>query len=141
MRRLVPSLPAALLALPLLLAACSGSSEGPELPAESAFAEGTCRQAAPDVIAVGRALPRLGEGGAVDKAVKDDLRESQDRLFALSEGAEPQYAPALSALVERIGGVRIRADGNTYEPVLGEGLQKAYDEVVEVCTAGSPDPG
>ena len=137
MRRLA----AVLTAAPLLLLTGCTSSDEPDLPPESAFAEGTCRQAAPDVLAVGRALPRLGDGGAVDAAVKKDLRESQDRLFALSEGAEPEYATALSGLVERIGGVRIRADGNSYEPALGEGLQTAYDEVVDVCTGGSTPAG
>lgn len=135
---------AALLSLPLLLSACSSSSEkpaGPPLPAETAFAEGACRLVAPDVVAVGRALPRLGEGGTVDQPVKDELREAQDRIFAVAETAEPQYAPALQELVVKLGAVRIRADGNTYEPELGDRLQEAYDDVVAVCTGAAPSAG
>ena len=51
-----------------------------------------------------------------------------------AEAAEPELAVVLPTLVERIGGVRIRAVGNTYEPSLGEDLQTAYDEVLATCT-------
>ena len=132
MRRLVP-----LLVLPLLLTACSSSPDAPaepQLPAESAFAEGTCRVAAPDVLELGRAIPRLGDDGSVDPALQTTLQETQDRLFLVSQTAEPEVAPALSALVEGIGAVRIRAVGNTYEPSLGEDLQAGLDEVLQVCT-------
>ena len=133
MRRAPSVLLPVLLALPLLLAGCS---DEPELPSESAFAEGTCRVAAPDVLEVGRALPRLGDGGEVDRAVKDALRDAQDRLFAVTEGAEPQYRPSMSGLVEAVGAVRIRADGNTYESSLGDELRARYDDVLEACTSG-----
>ncbi len=132
MRRLVP-----LLVLPLLLTACSSSPDAPEepqLPAESAFAEGTCRVAAPDLLELGRAIPRLGDDAKVSQDVQTTLQETQDRLFLVSQTAEPQYAPALSALVESIGLVRIRAVGNTYEPSLGKNLQTTFDEVLSVCT-------
>lgn len=131
MRRLLPLL----LAAPLLLVGCTSSSDaGPELPAESAFAEGTCRTAAPDVRAVGGTLSRL-DGDEVPAEVRDELREAQDRLFALAEAAEPTYKPALDVLVVKIGAVRIRADGNSYDEALGDELRTAYDEVVEVCTS------
>ncbi len=123
-----------LLLVPLLLAGCSSAPDQPELPAESAFRDGTCRVAAPDLLDLGRALPRLGDDGTVGRDVQQTLSETQDRLFALSEGAEPEYAGVLDELVERIGGVRIRAVGNTYEPSLGQDLQDSYDEVLLVCT-------
>lgn len=122
----------------LLLSGCSSerpaAERGPEVPAEEAFAEGTCRMAAPDVRAVGRAIPDLGEGGTVAEDVKDALREAQPRLSALAAGAEPALEPALRELVEKIGIVRIRADGNSYETQFGDRLTEAYDRVVEVCT-------
>jgi ferredoxin len=121
-----------LLALPLLLGACSS---GPDLPEESSFAEGTCRTAAPDVIAVGKALPELGDGPSVDGDVRGSLQDAQDRLAALAETAEPAYKPALDRLVVSIGLVRIRADGNTYQAKIGDGLETSYDEAVEACTA------
>lgn len=138
--------PAALVGL-LLLVGCTSSPSDDEptaaaspLPAESSFTEGTCRLVAPDVIAVGGALPRLGDGGDVDQDVKDELRAAQDRLRAVAEAAEPEYRAALDELSVAIGVVRIRADGNTYETAQGDALAEAYDEVVGVCTGAAPSP-
>lgn len=137
--------PAVLLGL-VLLAGCTSSADPADpaadasppaaapVPDEAAFAEGTCRLVAPDVRAVGSALDRLGEGGEVDQAVEVELQESQDRVFAVAEAAEPELKPALTDLVEKIGVVRIRAVGKNYEPELGEQLRRAYDGVVDVCT-------
>ena len=137
-----PTPPAVLLAL-VLLAGCTSSAEpaadasspaAAPVPEESAFAEGTCRLVAPDVRAVGSALDRLGDGGEVDEAVEVELQESQDRVFAVAEAAEPELKPALDDLVEKLGIVRIRAVSKTYEPELGEQLRRAYDGVLDVCT-------
>ncbi len=126
---------AAAVAFAVLLAGCTSAGDGPEIPAESAFLEGTCRTAAPDVIAIGRTIPRLGDGGQVDQAVKDELRTAQDGVFALVETAEEPYKPALDELVVSTGVVRIRADGNSYEPDLGGLLRRSYERVLSVCTA------
>ena len=124
-------LPYVLSALALAgLVGCSSS----DVPDESAFAEGTCRTAAADVRAVGQSLPELGDGGAVDGDVRAGLREAHDRLRALADGAEPALQPVLAELNEKIGIVRIRADGNTYEPQFGERLTAAYERVLEACT-------
>lgn len=134
MRRSVP-----LLVLPLLVAACSSSPDAPveaELPARSAFAEGTCQTAAPDLLDLGRAIRGLGEDPSVDPDVQVALQETQRRLVEVSRTAEPELAPALSQLVERIGAVRIRAVGNTYDAALGEDLRAQFDEVVSTCTEG-----
>ncbi len=131
-------LAAALVCVPLLLAGCSSSPDSPpepELPAEADFAQGTCRDAAPDLLELGRALPRLGDDGTVPAEVQQVLADVQDRLAFIAEAAEPELAGLLPTLIERIGGVRIRAVGNTYEPSLGEDLEAAYDEVLAVCTA------
>ncbi|MCW2614580.1 MAG: hypothetical protein JWN08_1574 [Frankiales bacterium] len=132
----------------VLLTGCSSpssSSSVPDaspsaapLPAETDFAEGTCRVAAPDVLAVARALPRLGDGGEVAADVRDELRVAQDRVFALAETAEPEVKTALDGLVTDLAIVRIRADSNTYETPLGDGLREAYEDVVEVCTGSAP---
>ena len=126
--------------LTLTVGACTPSEPeqppGPSVPAESAFAEGTCRVAAPDVRAIGAAVPRLGKEGKVDQQVQDELRDAQQRLAALAEGAEPELKPALDDLVLKIGLLRIRAAGNTYESSLGEGLTTSYDAVLDVCTTG-----
>jgi hypothetical protein len=130
-------LAAALVCIPLLLAGCSSASEGssePQLPAESDFAQGTCREAAPDLLELGRTLPDLGDDSTVPTEVQQRLADVQDRLAFFSEAAEPPLAQELPVLVEGIGGVRIRAVGNTYEPSLGEDLQAAFDDVVATCT-------
>ncbi len=128
---------AALVCLPLLVTACSSAPDGPpepELPAEADFAAGTCRDAAPDLIELGRTIPRLGDDSTVPDEVQEALAGVQDRLSLFTQAAEPELAELLPVLVERIGGVRIRAVGNTYEPVLGDDLQEAYDDVLAACT-------
>lgn len=127
----------ALVCLPLLLAGCSSSPDAapePELPVERDFAQGTCREAAPDLLELGRTLPRLGDDGTVPTEVQSSLADVQDRLASFAQVADPAAAPVLPTLVERLGGVRIRAVGNSYEPGLGEDLQSAYDDVVAACT-------
>ena len=138
-----PARPAVAL-LGLLLVGCTSSGgsapsapSGPRVPAESEFKAGTCASLAPDVIAVGQAIPKLGSGGDVEQDVKVSLRDAQDRIFAVTEAAEPDLKPALDELVVKIGIVRVRADGNTYETSLGELLTKAYDGVLDVCTGPS----
>ena len=128
-------LAAALVCVPLLLTACS--SDGPpepELPAEADFAAGTCREASVDLLELGRAIPRLGDDGTVPADVQQTLADVQDRLALFVETPEPELAELLPVLVERIGGVRIRAVGNTYEPSQGEDLQATYDDVLAACT-------
>ena len=130
-------LAAVLLCVPLLLAGCTSSPDGPaepELPAEADFAQGTCREAAPDLLELGRALPRLGDDSSVPVEEQQVLADVQDRLSSFAEVPEPALGDVLPTLVERIGGVRIRAVGNTYEPSLGEDLQAAYDDVLAACT-------
>jgi hypothetical protein len=120
-----------------LTAACSGSSgsEGAaKPPSVDAFTEGTCRTAAPDVLALGAATDRLGDGRTISPELKTELREAQAGLAAVAEAAEPAYKPALDRLVEATGSVRIRADGNVYEPSLGEAMEKAYRDAVDACT-------
>ena len=123
----------------VLATACTGSSGGGAkkasvpLPKESAFLEGTCQAAAPDILAIGRQIDRLGDGPKVDQVVKAELQEAQKVLAELSLAAEPTYKPALDALVVTVGGVRIRADGNVYDPELATQLGRDYRGVLEVC--------
>ncbi len=122
-------------ALAVLLTGCTSSGDGPQIPAESAFLEGTCRTAAPDVIAIGRTISRLGDDNVVDQDVKDELRIAQDGVFELVATAEEPFRAALDELVVSTGVVRIRADGNSYEPDLGGLLRRSYERVLSVCTA------
>ncbi len=133
MRLLAPLLLTAVLA-----AGCTSGSDEPDAPAfrppaETAFSEGTCRLAAPDVVAVGQQAHDLGD--AVPPEAATLLRESQSRLDALAESAEPAVKTPLSRLVVAIGAVRIRSDSGTYESSLARDVIAAYDAVVSACTA------
>ena len=138
--------PLALAVCSLALTACSGDSDKgpttPKQPAESAFAEGTCRSIAPDVLSIGKDARSLGKGGDVDKAVLARLEQAQTRLRAVVEGAEPSYKPAIDKLVVAVGLVRFQAQAGRYQPMTGANLVASYDGVVDVCTrpAASSSP-
>jgi hypothetical protein len=109
----------------------------PEQPPVSAFVEGTCRVAAPDVLALGKAAAHLGKGTTIDAAAKTELKDAQAGLRELADGAEPAYKTALDRLVVSTGFVRIRADGNSYDPALGRQLMTDYANVLRLCGASS----
>ena len=126
----------------LAVTACSGSSSGTPAfrqPPVSAFAAGTCRTVAPDVLAIGKQAQSLGAGGAVDKAVVTALEQAQTNLRPVVEGAEPAYQPALKRLVVATGLVRLQASLDSYKAETGKDLQTSYDAAVAACT-GSPSP-
>jgi hypothetical protein len=106
-------------------------------PPVSAFADGTCRVAAPDVLALGEAARRLGTKTTVDGAVLTDLRDAQAGLRTVTDGAEPAYTNVFSKLVQSTGFVRIRADGNSYDPSLGKQLMSDYAAVLKACAVQS----
>jgi ferredoxin len=119
----------------LALTACGSGSDEPKQPAMAAFADGTCRVAAPDVLAIGKAGLRIDKSKKVDAETRTALREAQAALRDLATAAEPSYQPSLDALVVSAGFVRIRADGNTFEPAVGEQLMKDYRAVLKACGA------
>ncbi|MDT7570831.1 MAG: hypothetical protein QOE05_1005 [Actinomycetota bacterium] len=121
------------LALAAFAASACGGDDAMSQPPVSAFAEGTCRVAAPDVLALGQAGQRLGSSKKVDGAVLTDLRDAQAGLRTVTDGAEPAYKNVFSKLVASTGFVRIRADGNSYEPALGTQLMTDYDAVLKAC--------
>jgi hypothetical protein len=129
------SLPAVIALVAVALSACG--HDGPKQPPVSAFADGTCRVAAPEVLALGTAGARLGSDKTVDAAVLATLRDAQAGLRTITDGAEPAYKSAFDKLVVSTGFVRIRADGNSYEPSLGRQLMADYESVLSVCTARS----
>jgi hypothetical protein len=116
-----------------LTAACSGTTKD-QAPSASAFKEGTCRAAAADVLALGRATTRRGAADTVPGDVRSRLRDAQAHLDELAVAAEPPYQKVLHALVQSIGIARLRADGNEYDPALGRQLRRDYEAVLAVCT-------
>jgi hypothetical protein len=127
------------IALPLIALLLFGVSacgdEDLKQPPVSAFADGTCRVAAPDVLALGKAGAHLGKGKTIDAAAKAELKDAQDGLRTVAEGAEPAYKKAFQNLIVSTGFVRIRADGNTYDASLGRQMMADYNAVVRICTA------
>lgn len=121
----------------LTLSACSSGSDGPRQPAVSAFAEGTCRTAAPDVLTIGREVRKLGDGKNPPSGPLEAMQKAQEPLDAIATGAEPTYQPALRKLVTAVGLVRFRAHVGSYVPSLGADVVTAYDGVLAVCTKPS----
>ena len=115
-----------------LTAACAGTSK--DAPAPTAFTDGTCRAAAADVLALGRASSELGKGRTVPAEVRARLRDAQADLDQLAVASEPSYKKAFEALVQSTGIVRIRADGNEYDAALGRQMRRDYQAVLAVCT-------
>lgn len=113
---------------------CSAGSDGPRQPPVSAFTDGTCRVAAPELLQIGRDARRLGAGGEVDKGVLASLTSAQDRLDALSQAAEPALKPAFTKLVVSVGLVRLQARVGTYRTAQGTQLQRDADAAIAVCT-------
>lgn len=133
--------PLALLTVLLLVAGCSGSSGRPAEPRQppvTAFADGTCRTVAPDVLAIGRQLSRLGDGGEVPAPALEALTTAQAALRPLVEASEPAYRDALDRLVVAVGLVRLQARVGSYRTDTGDTLRAAYTEVVRRCTSSPP---
>jgi hypothetical protein len=115
-----------------LATACSGTTS--KAPPVSAFTAGTCRAAAPDVLALGHAGAELGDKRTIPSDLRSQLRDAQAQLDELAVAAEPSYKKVFDALVQSTGVVRIRADGNEYDPALGAQLRRDYQAVVDACT-------
>lgn len=137
------SLPLSAVLCGLALTACSGSSAGAPAftqPPESAFAEGTCRTVAPDVLEIGRQARELGDGGTVPPPVLVALEKAQTALRPVAEGAEPAYQPALSRLVVATGLVRLQGSLDSFKSETGKDLRTAYFDAVAVCTGTASAP-
>lgn len=126
---------AAAFAVLLLVSGCSsGSDDSPAGPAVEDFSAGTCRQAAPDVLGVARQVTDLGKGPRVPDEAKAAMRATQARLLTASGMAAGPEQAELEGLVRAIGLLRLRADGNTYEPFLGDDVRAARERVIRTCT-------
>lgn len=124
-----------LLAL-LLLAACSGS--GRDLPEPEEFTAGTCRDAAPAVIALDEQVRRAVESDADTADVRAILEAEQSRLIELldetgSTADGPDVADELEEIVTRVGFARasINIDAIGEEEV--RDVTTAVDDLVAVC--------
>lgn len=122
----------------IALTACSSGPDVPKQPAATAFIEGTCRTAAPDVLQIGRDARRLGKGPDLAAGTESSLAKAQASLDAVTTAAEPSYQPSLRKLVTAVGLVRFRARVGSYTPSLGRDVTSAYDAVLAVCVKPAP---
>ena len=128
------------LGLVVLLAACSGSSSSgtgsPKDPAVSTFAVGTCRDAAPGVLALRKATRQLGKGPSVPTPVQRAVNDAQQRIMPMSTNPDPAGKRVLF-LYSEAGFVRLQAVGNSYDPKVGATLLTAADAFVRDCTTAA----
>ncbi|MDP9436022.1 MAG: hypothetical protein M3P93_12850 [Actinomycetota bacterium] len=129
-RRVVPAGRPTLVLLVLLLAACTGS--GSARPDVEDFASGTCRDAAPAVLALEERVRRATERDADESAVRESLREQQARLRAL-RGGGGEAASALEDVVARVGFARVALDVDALDREEVTDVTAAVDRFVAVC--------
>lgn len=128
---------ARLAALTLAAAALAAACSGPAKPAfvrpnPDQFRTGTCRDAAPAVLAVGDVGSRLAGAKAVSDADNKVLTSQQKTLLGLRTSAELNRS--VHDLVVAIGYVRLRADSHTYDdPTLMAAVLAAQQTVVRSC--------
>ena len=124
------------LLLSLLLVACSGSGRG--LPDADEFAAGTCRDAAPAVLALDEQVRQLQQEDVDIPAARKALREQQGRLRALL-GADPEsnVTVALQDVVTRVGFVRAALDADALQAQEVDDVTRAVDRFVAACVPGT----
>jgi len=127
----------ALATLAAVVTVYASGSSGPKQPAVSAFAQGTCRTAAPDVLVIGRTVGKLGTRREAAAKPLSEMTDAQARLDVIAKAAEPTYKPALRRLVIAVGLVRFRSQTRSYVVSLGSDVTTAYDGVLAVCVKRS----
>lgn len=125
------------LLVPLLLVACSGS--GRELPDADDFAVGTCRDAAPAVLALDEQVRQLEDEDLDIAAARDALREKQGRLRTLVDAnGNDEVAVALQDVVTRVGFARAALDTDALETQEVTDVTQAVDRFVAECVPQEP---
>jgi hypothetical protein len=121
-------------------AACSSSGgdrraakPAEKLPAAAEFRTGTCRSAADAVLALARLAGRREGARTLSRNDRTELSARQKELIKLNATAEADLRQPLTELTVAIGYVRIRSDGNTYEPKLLQSMNTARHGVQTVC--------
>jgi hypothetical protein len=116
-----------------LAAACSGPAKPQFIrPNPDQFRTGTCRDAAPAVLAVGDVGARLAGVTAVSDADNKVLTSQQKTLMGLRTSAE--LSRSVHDVVVAIGYVRLRVDSHTYDdPGLMAAVVTAQQKVVQAC--------
>ena len=122
MRHLTVYRVAALAVLAGALGACTAANADQSglpaetLPAASAFKDGTCQSAAEDVLGLAKLARSIHNAKSTSAPARTELRDRQVRIAKLRESAEQELQKPLQDLVTSIGYVRIRFNGQSYDP-------------------------
>jgi len=103
-----------------------------DLPAASAFKAGACQSTAQDVLGLAKLARKIVSAESVSAADRTELRTRQAKIAEARANADEQLAKPLQDLVTSIGWVRIRFNGQTYDPkIVGQMDQtrRAYQQL------------
>ncbi len=107
-----------------------------ELPAASAFRGATCQATANDVLGMANLARRIVTAEAVSAKDRAELRDRQARIAEARGNAEEQLAKPLQDLVTSIGWVRIRFNGETYDPKVIRSMDQTRRAYQALCVGG-----
>ncbi len=121
------------------LAACTAANADEsdlapeELPAASAFAAGTCASTAQDVLGLATLARKIASAESVDAKGRGELRDRQARIAQFRANAPEQLQKPLQDLVTSIGYVRIRFNGQTYDPKIVRQMDDTRRAYQKLC--------
>jgi hypothetical protein len=117
-------------------AAVTGGPRRPplKLPAASAFPEGTCRDAADAVLALGRFTYDNAGAKRLPAASYPFLKQRSEQLAAVREGAEQALSGRIDAVLTAIGFLRLRP-GKAYDPQLLRDLETTRADLQQTCVS------
>jgi hypothetical protein len=117
-------------------AAVTGGPRRPplRLPAASAFPEGTCRDAADAVLALGRFTYDHAGASRLPADAYPFLRQRAEQLAAVREGAGQALSGRIDAVLTAIGFVRLRP-GKAYDPQLLRDLETTRADLQQTCVS------
>lgn len=122
-----------------LAAGCSGSSF--HQPPVSQFHPGSCRTAAPAILAIGTSVHDLAGKDMAPREAAPALTKNQRALVGVVNGAPEPAKGRLQDLVTAIGFYRIGVDSNSDNGKQLANLQRAQRSVITFCTTtGSTSP-
>jgi hypothetical protein len=127
----------ALLLTLLLASGCSGDAR--DLPDPEEFAAGTCRDAAPAVIALDEQVRRAADEGADIAQVRAALESEQQRLLTVLDDAGDTGAVAgeLQEVVTRVGFARAAVNIDSFGDAEVRDVTAAVDGFVAACVPSS----
>jgi hypothetical protein len=124
-----------------LLSACTAANADEEglpaedLPAASAFRAGACQTTAQDVLGLAGLARKIIDAEDVSAGDRAQLRDRQTRIAQARASADQQVAKPLQDLVTSIGWVRVRFNGQTYDPKVVREMDRARRAYQQACVS------